>query len=153
MSTYLLRDSLKKQTVRVYQMSQPPQQQQRQRRPPPNLPPEEPAIPIEPAEARKRSALVKEAIAILKTMKDEGKSRTLMEEAVPVFSRDYPKLFSILADRGDFENQSLRTMIAMLDRMGQGEMTQHQASVVVGQRLHDVFIKPVVAELPQATPP
>ena len=136
-------------------MSQPPQQQ-RQRRPPPNLPPEEPAIPIEPAEARKRSALVKEAISTLKTMKDEGKSRTLMEEAVPVFSRDYPKLFSILADRGDFENQSLRTMIAMLDRMGQGEMTQHQASVVVGQRLHDVYIKPVVeppAGQQQATPP
>jgi hypothetical protein len=75
-----------------------------------------------------------------------------MEEAVPEFARDYAKLFSMLADHGEFDNPSLRTMLAMLDRMGSGEMSQHQASVVVGQRLHDVFIKPVVANLPQGTP-
>ena len=120
---------------------------------PPNLPPEEPAIPIEPAVARARSTLIKMAIVTLRRMKEEGKSRTDMVEAVPEFSRDYSKLFSILVDRGEFDNPSLRTMLAMLDRMGTGEMSQHQASVVVGQRLHDVYIKPVVADLPQATPP
>ena len=124
-------------------MSQPTR-----RRPPPNLPPEEPAIPIEPAVARARSAMLKDAIATLRRMKAEGKSRTDMVEAVPDFSRDYSKLFSMLVDHGEFENPSLRTMIAMLDRMGSGEMSQHQASVVVGQRLHDVYIKPVVE--PQA---
>jgi len=119
---------------------------------PPNLPPEEPAIPIEPAEARARSAMIKDAIATLRRMKEEGKTRTDMVEAVPDFSRDYSKLFSMLVDRGEFDNPSLRTMIAMLDRMGSGDMSQHQASVVVGQRLHDVYIKPVVGTQ-QATPP
>lgn len=108
-------------------------------------PPEEPAIPIEPAVARARSAMIKAAITTLRTMKAAEKTRTDMIEAVPEFNRDYPKLFSLLADKGEFENPSLRTMIAMLDRMGTGEMSQHQASVVVGQRLHDVYIKPVVA--------
>ena len=128
-------------------MSQPTR-----RRPPPNLPPEEPAIPIEPAVARARSAMIKAAIATLRQAKADGKSRTYMEEAVPDFARDYSKLFSLLVDRGEFDNPSLRTMLAMLDRMGTGEMTQHQASVVVGQRLHDTYIKPVVGNQQQATP-
>lgn len=130
-------------------MSQPTRRQP----PRPNLPPEEPAIPIEPAVARARSAMIKAAIEILRKAKAEGKSRTEMEEAVPEFSREYTKLFSILVDRNEFDNPSLRTMLAMLDRMGTGEMTQHQASVVIGQRLHDTYIKPVVAELPRETTP
>ena len=131
-------------------MSQP------SRRRPPPPPPEEPAIPIEPEIARARSALIKAAIVTLRKAKEDGKSRAEMEEAVPEFARDYAKLFSMLADHGEFDNPSLRTMLAMLDRMGTGEMSQHQASVVVGQRLHDVFIKPVVeppAGQQQATPP
>jgi hypothetical protein len=95
--------------------------------------------------------MIKAAIEILRKAKAEGKSRTEMEEAVPEFSREYTKLFSILVDRNEFDNPSLRTMLAMLDRMGTGEMTQHQASVVIGQRLHDTYIKPVVAELPRET--
>jgi hypothetical protein len=39
---------------------------------------------------------------------------------------------------------SLRTMISMLEKMGTGELSQHQASVIVGQRLHDKFIKPAL---------
>lgn len=121
------------------------------RRPGAGPPPaEEPAIPIEPAVARARSAMLKNAIATLRKMKAEDKTRTEMIEAVPDFNRDYPKLFSLLVDKGEFENPSLRTMIAMLDRMGSGEMSQHQASVVVGQRLHDVYIKPAVDAQPPA---
>ena len=92
--------------------------------------------------------MLKNAIATLRKMKAEDKTRTEMIEAVPDFNRDYPKLFSLLVDKGEFENPSLRTMIAMLDRMGSGEMSQHQASVVVGQRLHDVYIKPAVDAQP-----
>ena len=91
------------------------------RRPGAGPPPaEEPAIPIEPAVARARSAMLKNAIATLRKMKAEDKTRTEMIEAVPDFNRDYPKLFSLLVDKGEFENPSLRTMIAMLDRMGSG---------------------------------
>jgi hypothetical protein len=44
------------------------------------------------------------------------------------------------------DNASFRTMLAMLDRMGSGDLTQHQASVIVGQRLHDTYIKPQLDE-------
>ena len=37
-------------------------------------------------------------------------------------------------------------MLAMLERMGTGDMTQDQASVIVGQRLYDTFIKPNIGE-------
>jgi hypothetical protein len=33
-------------------------------------------------------------------------------------------------------------MIAMMERMGNGELTQDQASGIVGQRLFDTHIKP-----------
>jgi hypothetical protein len=33
-------------------------------------------------------------------------------------------------------------MLAMLEKMGNSELDQNQASVIVGQRLHDVYIKP-----------
>jgi len=39
------------------------------------------------------------------------------------------------------DKQLLTTMIAMLDRMGEGSLTQHQASMIVGQRLFDKLKK------------
>jgi hypothetical protein len=34
-------------------------------------------------------------------------------------------------------------MLAMLDRMGSGQLNQHEASVIVGQRVFDAFVKPM----------
>jgi hypothetical protein len=31
--------------------------------------------------------------------------------------------------------------------MGEAQLSQHQASVIVGQRLHDVFIKPKMPDM------
>ena len=66
-----------------------------------------------------------------------------------MFSENYPGLFKMLTRHGETDTASLRTMLAMLDKMGTGEMTQHQASVVIGQRLHDKYIKPAVDGLTQ----
>jgi hypothetical protein len=58
----------------------------------------------------------------------------------------FPALFKMLF-KIDINNEaSLRTMLAMLERMGTGDMTQDQASVIVGQRLYDTFIKPNIGE-------
>jgi hypothetical protein len=47
----------------------------------------------------------------------------------------------------DINNEAaLRTMLALLERMGSGQMTQDQASVVVGQRLYDTYIKDKIGE-------
>jgi hypothetical protein len=110
------------------------------------MPEEEPAIPIEPAVARTRSAYVKANIAKINTLKAAGKSKEEIQEALAVFATEYPSLFKMVTS-SSYNEGSLKTMLAMLDKMGTGELTQHQASVIVGQRLHDVYIKPKVDEL------
>lgn len=118
-----------------------------QRRPP-QLPKEEPAIPLEPAIAKTRSAYVKSMIDKIKQLKNSGKTldEIKQEEGIQRFSEDYPQLFKLLTKGEDFNEGSLRTMLAMMDKMGSGEITQHQASVIVGQRLHDLYIKPKLSE-------
>jgi hypothetical protein len=55
-----------------------------------------------------------------------------------------------------YDEAAVRTMLYMLEKMGTGELSQHQASVIVGQRLHDTYIKPTVdaldANLPSKSP-
>jgi hypothetical protein len=112
------------------------------------LPDEEPAVPIDPEVAAARSVFIKKNIEIVKRLKEEGK---LMGEAeqdprLTQFVASYPALFKMLF-KIDINNEaSLRTMMSLLERMGTGQMTQDQASVVVGQRLYDTFIKTKIGE-------
>ncbi len=117
-----------------------------QRRGPPQLPKEEPAIPLDPSVAHARNIYIREQITKIQGMKEEGKSKEEMKEAVGRFAEDYPQLFKLLTSGDAFNEGSLRTMLAMLEKMGTGELTQHQASVIVGQRLHDTYIKPAIDE-------
>ena len=115
---------------------------------PPFRPPEEEqAIPLEPDVAKARVVYVKAQIARLKEMKRAGKTQTEIEEELKRFAEDYPGLFKMLLRSETYNEPSLITMLALLERMGSGDMTQHQASVVVGQRLHDVYIKPRIPEM------
>jgi len=108
--------------------------------PPPGAPPEEPVIPIEPVIARTRAAYIRESVAKIQALQADGKSADDIKETMSRFVQDYPTLFKkILVSASD---PSLRTMLAMLDKMGSGQLSQHEASVVVGQRLHDIYIKP-----------
>lgn len=118
------------------------------RRGPGPLPDDEPAVPIDPAVASARSAFVKAKIEIVKRLKAEGKTQDLVAsdpEIVP-FVDSYPALFKMLFKIDIGNEAALRTMLAMLERMGTGQMTQEQASTVVGQRLYDTFIKDKIGE-------
>ena len=110
-------------------------------------PEEEPAVPIEPDVAKARATYVKAQVERVKAMKGEGKSAEEIKAEVSRFAEDYPALFKMLMSSETFNEASLKTMLALLERMGTGEMTQHQASVVVGQRLHDVYIKPKMPDM------
>jgi len=114
----------------------------------PNLPKEEPAIPLEPDVAAARSVFINDNIRAVKRFKEQGKTAEEIEKEVPIFARDYPALFKMLFKIDISSEAALRTMLAMLDRMGRGEMTQDQASGVVGQRLYDTYIKPNLDEKP-----
>lgn len=110
-------------------------------------PEEEPAIPIEPDVAKARATYVKAQVEKVKAMKGAGKTTEEIKAEVSRFAEDYPALFKMLMSSENFNEASLKTMLALLERMGTGEMTQHQASVVVGQRLHDVYIKPKMPDM------
>jgi hypothetical protein len=109
-------------------------------------PPEEEAIPLEPGVARTRSDYIKSNLDKMIKLKQEGKTKEEIQEMFERFIVDYPSLFKMVMSP-NYNEGSLKTMMAMLERMGSGELTQHQASVIVGQRLHDVYIKPKVDEI------
>jgi hypothetical protein len=113
-----------------------------QRRGPPQLPPEEPAIPLDPAVAKARVAYIKDQMSKIISLKEAGKTEFEIREQHERFSQDYPQLFKMLMNGVGLNDPSLRTMLSMLEKMGSGELSQHQASVIVGQRLHDKYIKP-----------
>jgi len=116
------------------------------RRPPPNFPDEEPVIPIEPEVAAARAKYIRDTVDKIKELRANGSTQDAIQDATGTFSAQYPGLFKmILSD--SCNDASLRTMIALLERMGTGNMTQHQASVVVGQRLHDIYIKPKMSNI------
>lgn len=117
---------------------------QRPNRGPPQMPKEEPAIPLEPAIASARTAYIRKNLEQIKQLQGQGKSVEEIRTAHTRFSEDYPQIFKMVTKGESYDESSLRTMLLMLERMGTGEMSQHQASVIVGQRLHDKFIQPAL---------
>jgi hypothetical protein len=137
-------------------MSQPPSQPPRaplpevgqpfilpQGQAPPQFPDEGPATPISADIARDRGRYVRFLVSKVEALQKDGKSIDEIEAAVPEFKRDYPKLYEMVIRPNGYHKQSLTTMLAMLDRMGTGQLNQHEASVIVGQRVFDAFVKPV----------
>ncbi len=115
-----------------------------QRRGPPQLPKEEPAIPLDPSVAHARNIFIREQIEKVKQLKQEGKTKDEIKAEVSRFAEDYPQLFKMLVSNEGYNEATLRTMLSMLEKMGTSELSQHQASVIVGQRLYDNYVKPAV---------
>ncbi len=93
-------------------------------------------------EPKARAQFVRDCIDLIEKYQKDGLTTDEIKDKVPTFVRDYKNLFEMVTQPGGYNKQSLKTMLAMLDRMGTGELTQHQASVIVGQRLADTYIKP-----------
>jgi hypothetical protein len=123
-------------------------QQQQPRRGPPNLPEEPPAIPLTRDEAKDRNTYIRDMVKVIERYQKEGKSTAEMDELVPEFKRDYPKLYETLTAPGGYNKQSLQTMLFMLEKMGGGQLSQNDASVIVGQRMFDMYVKPQIGEEP-----
>ncbi len=95
---------------------------------------------------KERARYVRDTIALIEQYQSQGLTTEQIKEKVPTFVQQYKNLFEMITMPGGYNKQSLKTMLVMLDKMGTGELTQHQASVIVGQRLADTYIKP---NLPQ----
>lgn len=70
----------------------------------------------------------------------EGDTEDTLKQRIPDFVESYPELFKKLVQQRDMT--PLHNMLTMLDRMGEGRMSQHQASIAVGKKLVDRYITP-----------
>ncbi len=89
-------------------------------------------------DATARSSFLKNAVNEVLVMKSEGKSEDFIRAAVPEMANRYPELFRKLMS-GE-EITPLLGMIALLDKIGTGEVSHHGASVAVGRALADRYM-------------
>lgn len=89
--------------------------------------------------ARRMMAEVKEA---LKTMVPAS-----VAAKFPDWEAEFPKLFATLLHQ-DYPHAVLEMMIAQLEKVEHGKITQHDASVVVGGALVNQFVKPQLKGAP-----
>jgi hypothetical protein len=65
------------------------------------------------------------------------------DQLLTLFEREaklYPQFFKKVVDGED--TAPIRVMLTMLDKMQEGELSQHQASVIVGQKLVNKYVRP-----------
>ena len=87
-----------------------------------------------------RAAYLRSMIAELVPLVAQGKTEAELKVSHATFVQGYPHLFKKIIGKEDLT--PLRTMFGSLDKMAEGRISQHQASVIVGQKLVDTFVKP-----------
>lgn len=120
----------------------------------PNLPaPENLSDAIERAEgtettfpAKERSIYIRDHVRKIETLKTAGKTKEEIWAQVEEFANNYPSLFNMVMSP-DYDKANLRTMLAMMERMGDEDgtrMSQHQASIEVGKQLASKYVRPAL---------
>ena len=92
--------------------------------------------------ATERAVYVRDRIQEIRRLVALHKTDAEIRVAIGGFAEQYPMLFE-QALRPNFSEQKLELMLGLLNRMGSGSMSQHQASVIVGQHLANTYIRPI----------
>lgn len=92
--------------------------------------------------AAERATYVRAMVSRTLQFKQEGRSIDAIRTALPEFVRDYGHLFEMITGEDGFDTNHLHMMLTMLDRMGQGSLTHHQATTIVGDRTMKKFVRP-----------
>ena len=87
-----------------------------------------------------RAQYIRQMLHDIPEMLERGMTEDEIKTATGDFSKLYPNFFKKLMDKEDL--QPIHTMVNMLDRMGSGQINQHQASIVVGTQLYQKYIEP-----------
>lgn len=87
-----------------------------------------------------RARFIREMLTDITQMMKQDLSEDQIREKAPEFSERYPELFSKLIKKQDIS--PIHSMLNMLDKMGEGNISQHQASVIIGKKLVDTFVTP-----------
>jgi hypothetical protein len=96
--------------------------------------------------ATERSAMIRTHVAQIRRMRSQGKTRDEIKLLFPDFYENYKNLFEMLTRPEGYDERSLTMMINMLDKMGSGSLSQHEASVKVGESLLHRFVMPQVRD-------
>ena len=87
-----------------------------------------------------RARYIREMLRDIARWMAEGMSEDTIREKVPDFVERYPELFKKIINKQDLA--PIQSMLAMLDKMGEGAISQHQASVIIGKKLVDRYVTP-----------
>lgn len=87
-----------------------------------------------------RARYIRDMLRDIPVWQAQGLTEDQIKEKVPQFHERYPELFKKIIQKQDLS--PIQSMLAMLDRMGEGNITQHQASVIIGKKLVDRFVSP-----------
>jgi len=87
-----------------------------------------------------RARYIREMLRDIALWMTEGISEDTIRRKVPDFIERYPELFKKIINKQDLA--PIQSMLTMLDVMGKGDISQHQASIVIGKKLVDRFVTP-----------
>jgi hypothetical protein len=87
-----------------------------------------------------RARYIRDMLDSIPKLINQGLTEEQIREKVPDFAEKYPELFTKIIQKQDLT--PIQSMLAMLDRMGEGNITQHQASIIIGKKLVDRFVNP-----------
>jgi hypothetical protein len=96
---------------------------------------EPPPPPLKPDEARSRHIFIRDNIKIVEQLRDSGASFDTMKEAASEFANNFPHLFIMVSSKDGYDKQTLQTMLTMIDKMANTSISQHDASIKVGEHL------------------
>jgi len=101
--------------------------------------------------AIERSSYLRKTIQQIKAMKASSVTYTKddIKSGFAEFADNYPGLFDMIM-KPNYDEKSLSLMINLLDKMGSGQTSQHQASIKVGQHLMNQYVNPVLPPVPAA---
>ncbi len=97
-------------------------------------------------DAEARTVFLKNALVQVREMQQAGRSIDEIRTAIPLFSEKYPELFKKVTTPGE-DLTPLLGMMGLLEKIGAGEMSHHNASVMVGQALAAKFMPQYVSQM------
>jgi hypothetical protein len=87
-----------------------------------------------------RATYIRKNVKEIKKWVENNDTEKDIRERVPDFVEKYPELFKKIINKSDLT--PINTMLSMLDRMGSGSISQHQASAIIGKQLVDKYVTP-----------
>ena len=87
-----------------------------------------------------RAFYIRSMLQGIQQKQSENVSDEKIAEEFSEFKERYSELYRKIIEKQDLT--PVQSMLAMLDRMGEGNLSQHQASVIIGKKLVERYVKP-----------